>query len=63
MVKRRAADAAVSDKISCHTFRATGITNYLHNKGKLEFAQKLASQKRLEPKFCVERVLGTPRDI
>ena len=42
MVKRRAQDAGVSDKIGCHTFRATGITNYLQNKGTLEFAQKLA---------------------
>jgi hypothetical protein len=29
MVKRRARDAGVSEKIGCHTFRATGITNYL----------------------------------
>ncbi|MCX6378986.1 MAG: tyrosine-type recombinase/integrase [Armatimonadetes bacterium] len=42
MVKRRAHDAGVSDKIGCHTFRATGITNYLMNDGTLEFAQKLA---------------------
>jgi site-specific recombinase XerD len=42
MVKRRAQDAGVSDKIGCHTFRATGITTYLKNKGTLEFAQKLA---------------------
>jgi integrase/recombinase XerD len=42
MVKRRAKDAGVSEKIGCHTFRATGITNYLQNKGTLEFAQKLA---------------------
>ncbi len=42
MVKRRAHDAGVSDKIGCHTFRATGITNYLMNEGTLEFAQKLA---------------------
>ena len=41
MVKRRARDAGVSEKIGCHTFRATGITNYLQNKGTLEFAQKL----------------------
>jgi integrase/recombinase XerD len=42
MVKRRAVDAGVSDIIGCHTFRATGITTYLQNKGTLEFAQKLA---------------------
>ena len=42
MVKRRAQDAGVSEQIGCHTFRATGITTYLQNKGTLEFAQKLA---------------------
>lgn len=42
MVKRRAQDAGVSEKIGCHTFRATGITNYLMNDGTLEVAQKLA---------------------
>jgi integrase len=38
MVKRRAQDAGVTEKIGCHTFRATGITNDLMNKGTLEFA-------------------------
>ena len=42
MVKRRAQNAGVSEEIGCHTFRATGITTYLQNKGTLEFAQKLA---------------------
>ena len=42
MVKRRAENAGVNGMIGCHTFRATGITNYLMNKGTLEFAQKLA---------------------
>lgn len=42
MVKRRAQDGHGSDNIGCHTFRATGITNYLMNDGTLEFAQNLA---------------------
>jgi len=29
MVKRRASAAGLSEKIGCHTFRATGITAYL----------------------------------
>ena len=43
MVKRRAAKAGFSDKISCHTFRATGITAYLKNGGLLEHAQRIAA--------------------
>ena len=33
MVKRRAREAGLSERISCHTFRATGITAYLENGG------------------------------
>jgi len=43
MVKRRAEDAGFDpDQISCHTFRATGITTYLENNGDLETAQHIA---------------------
>jgi integrase len=30
---------------NCHTFRATGITGYLRNGGKLEVAQQMASHE------------------
>lgn len=42
MVRRRAEDAGITGRISCHTFRATGITAYLKNGGTLDRAQKLA---------------------
>jgi site-specific recombinase XerD len=42
MVRRRAADARLETAIGCHTFRATGITDYLTNGGKLEVAQRMA---------------------
>jgi integrase/recombinase XerD len=43
MVKRRASDAGFDpDQISCHTFRATGITTFLDNGGDLEVAQHIA---------------------
>lgn len=45
MVKRRAADADLATAIGCHTFRATGITNYLVNGGTLEKAQQLANHE------------------
>ena len=43
MVGRRAASALVATKIGCHSFRATGITEYLRNGGKLEVAQQMAN--------------------
>ena len=36
MIQRRAAVAGIKTRIGNHTFRATGITPYLKNSGKLE---------------------------
>lgn len=43
MVRRRAAKAGIKTRINCHSFRATGITNYLEHKGTLEKAQQMAA--------------------
>lgn len=45
MIGRRAAAAEVLTKIGCHSFRATGITEYLRNGGKLEVAQQMANHE------------------
>lgn len=45
MIQRRARDAGLSPTISCHTFRATGITAYLQNGGTLEHAQQIAAHE------------------
>jgi len=45
MVKRRASTASLSDKVCCHTFRATGITAYLENGGTIENAQAIAAHQ------------------
>jgi integrase len=45
MIRRRAAGAGIKTKIGCHTFRATGITGYLRNGGKLEVAQQMANHE------------------
>ncbi|MGH9611139.1 MAG: tyrosine-type recombinase/integrase [Bryobacteraceae bacterium] len=42
MIRRRAADADLETAIGCHTFRATGITDYLTNGGRIEVAQRMA---------------------
>ncbi len=43
MIKRRARRAGISANICCHTFRATGITEYMRNGGTLERAQLMAA--------------------
>jgi len=45
MIGRRAIKADIATKIGCHTFRATGITEYLRNGGKLEVAQQMANHE------------------
>jgi len=45
MIGRRALDAKVRTRIGCHSFRATGITEYLRNGGKLEIAQQMANHE------------------
>ncbi|MEQ1830140.1 MAG: tyrosine-type recombinase/integrase [Pirellula sp.] len=45
MIKRRALTAGLSNKVGCHTFRATGITAYLENGGTIENAQAIAAHE------------------
>jgi len=45
MVRRRALAAGLSEKVCCHTFRATGITAYLDNGGTIENAQAIAGHE------------------
>jgi site-specific recombinase XerD len=45
MIRRRAVDAGIETRLCCHSFRATGITEYLRNGGKLEVAQQMANHE------------------
>jgi site-specific recombinase XerD len=45
MVKRRAVAAGLSASTCNHTFRATGITTYLKNGGRVEVAQQIAGHE------------------
>ena len=45
MIGRRAVAAGIRTHIGCHSFRATGITEYLRNGGKLEIAQAMANHE------------------
>lgn len=45
MIRRRAAAAGIQTRIGNHSFRATGITEYLKNGGKLEVAQAMANHE------------------
>jgi len=45
MIRRRALKAGIFTRIGNHSFRATGITEYLRNGGKLEVAQQMAAHE------------------
>jgi integrase/recombinase XerD len=45
MIKRRAREAGLPDRVCCHTFRATGITAYIEAGGTLENAQAIAAHE------------------
>ena len=55
MVRRRAAGAHLETAIGCHTFRATGITDYLTNGGKLEVAQRMAGHSNAKTTGLYDR--------
>jgi len=45
MIQRRAIGAGIKTRIGNHTFRATGITQYLRNGGRRELAQQMAAHE------------------
>jgi len=55
MVRRRATDAGIETAIGCHTFRATGITDYLTNGGRIEVAQRMAGHSNAKTTGLYDR--------
>jgi integrase len=57
MIGRRAVEA-IKTKIGNHSFRATGITEYLRNGGRREIAQQMANHESArQPDFMIERTM------
>jgi integrase/recombinase XerD len=44
-IRKRARNAGFLNPVGCHTWRATGITIYLENDGRLEHAQQMAGHE------------------
>jgi integrase/recombinase XerD len=55
MVRRRAKDASIATAIGCHTFRATGLTDYLSNGGRIEVAQRMAGHSNAKTTGLYDR--------
>ena len=59
MIKRRALAAGLPPHITCHTFRATGITCYLLGGGSLEYAQRVACRESARTTKLYDRTSDT----
>ena len=55
MVRRRARAAGLLPTVNCHSFRATGITNYLSNGGSLEDARAIAAHESSQTTCLYDR--------
>ncbi|MFN9042747.1 MAG: integrase, partial [Betaproteobacteria bacterium] len=48
----------IRTRIGCHSFRATGITEYLRNGGRLEIAQQMANHESARTTGLYDRRQG-----
>ena len=55
MVKRRCRLAGIRGRVSCHSFRATGITTYLENGGSIERAAVIANHSSIRTTQLYDR--------
>lgn len=58
MIRRRASAAGINTQLGCHSFRATGITEYLRNGGLLEVAQAIAGHESSRTTGLYDRRVG-----
>ena len=56
MIKRRARNVGLPDEITAHSFRGTGITEYLRNGGDLEIAARIAGHESTRTTQLYNRV-------
>ena len=47
LVEKRARTSGILKRVRCHSFRATGVTEYMNSGGTIELAQRIAGQPRL----------------
>ena len=60
-IRKRAKAAGFLTPVGCHTWRATGITIYLENDGRLEHAQQIAGalSRPAQPNFTTGQRAGS----
>jgi integrase len=57
-IRKRAPNAGFLTPVGCHTWRATGVTVYLANGGRLEHAQQMARHESPRTTKLYDRTKG-----
>jgi len=55
LVQARAQACGLKKRVCCHSFRATGITEYMNAGGSLEIAQRIAGHSQLSTTKIYDR--------
>lgn len=55
MIRQRASDVGLENVVGCYTFRATVITDYLTDGGKLEIVQRMAGHSNAKTTGLYDR--------
>src|ERR1700761_2275106 len=63
MLKRRLKDAGLSHAFSPHSFRATGITNFLENGGTLEVVELISGHSSPAPALLIDAVFALVTEL
>ena len=48
LVEKRAKASGILKRVCCHSFRATGVTEYMNSGGKIEIAQRIAGHQSVD---------------
>ena len=49
LVEKRARTSGILKRVCCHSFRATGVTEYMNSGGTIEIAQRILKEYRCWP--------------
>src|SRR5258705_1396743 len=55
LVEKRAKESGILKRVCCHSFRATGVTEYMNSGGTIEIAQRIAGHTSPSTKASVRR--------
>jgi hypothetical protein len=59
LIEKRARTSGILKRVCCHSFRATGVTEYMNSGGTIEIAQQIAGHTvRPLLEFMIDQEIG-----